>query len=52
MKCPYFLWNPDVHYRVHKNPPLKAILGHTNVVHIPPSHSFFRPSNDFLSKIN
>jgi hypothetical protein len=27
-----FLLNTNVHYRVHKNPPLVCILRHTNVV--------------------
>jgi hypothetical protein len=49
---PNILWNPEVHYCVHKNPPLVSILSQLNSVHTTQSYSPKIQFNTILSLWN
>jgi hypothetical protein len=47
-ELPRILWNPEVHYRIHKSPPTVHILSQSNQVHT----TLFYPSNFYFNIIH
>jgi hypothetical protein len=47
-EIPCTLWNPEVHYRLHKIPPFASILSHLNAVRTSLSYFFQTSPNTIL----